>query len=98
MAFKETVRSYTANLNPNTKQIGTISIMCDTARLIIGFVDPADTLPPNTYDGSSKLGCGFQPFASYPFYLELLRNGAPLSVSFKPEDTPQPTFVVIASK
>lgn len=96
-AFKETVRSYTANLNPNKKQLGSINIMCDTAKLVVGFIDPADPIQPNTYDPASKVGNGYQPFGSFPYYIDLLRNGAPVSVTFRPDDTP-PTFIVIASK
>ncbi len=97
MPFKQTVRSFTANLNPNKKQIGTISIVCDTAKLVVAFVDPADPIPANSFDPDSNVGNGYQPFSSFPLYIDLLRNGAPVSVSFKPEDTP-PTFILIASK
>lgn len=95
--FKEIVRSYTAKLNPNKKQGGTISIICDTAKLVIGFVDPGDPIPANAYDASTKTGNGYQPFSTFPLYLDLLRNGSPVSVSFSPDDQP-PLFVVIGSK
>lgn len=96
-AFKETVRSYSANLNPNKKQVGCIIMTCDTARLVVGFLDPADAIQPNTYDPATKIGNGFQPFSSFPFYLDLLRNGTPVTVTFRPDDVP-PTFIVVGSK
>jgi len=35
----------------------------------------------------------YQPIAQFEHYLDLIRNEKPISVTFRPEDSP-PTFVV----
>lgn len=95
MPFIETVRSYSAFLYPNRKQSGRINLYCDRAKLYLIFNDPADPVPANTYNSSLKIGVGCQPFTSYAQFLDLVRNEGPISVTFRPEDSP-PTFVVYA--
>ena len=95
MAFTETVRTYSAFLYPNKKQTARINLRCDTAKLYLLFSDPAEPVPGNSYSSATKTGVGHQPFSSYPHYLDLVRNEGPISITFRPEDSP-PVFVVYA--
>ncbi len=57
------------------------------------FPDPSGTLSPNTFSAATKIGVAYQPIAQFEHYLDLIRNEKPISVTFRPEDSP-PTFVV----
>ena len=94
MAFIKTLERYDAFLYPNQgKQSGRINLSFDDHKLYLLFVDPADPLSVNTYNATTKIGVAYQHFSQYQHYLDLVRNEKPISVTFRPEDTP-PTFVV----
>lgn len=94
MAFIKTLQRYDAFLYPNQgKQSGRINLYCDDHKLYLLFVDPADALTPNTFNAATKTGIACQRFSQYQYYLDLVRNEKPISVTFRPEDAP-PTFVV----
>jgi len=90
----EGVQRYDAFLYPNEgRQNGRINLYCEDNRLYLIFRDPSDTLPPNTYNSTSKIGVAYQPFSQFQHYLDLIRNEKPIWVTFRPYDTP-PVFVV----
>ena len=94
MAFIKTVSRYSAFLYPNgDKQSGRINLYCGDNKLYLIFVDPADPMSSNSYSETSKVGVAYQRFSQYEHYLDLVRNEKPISVTFRPEDSP-PNFVV----
>lgn len=94
MAFIKTLQRYDAFLYPNQdKQSGRINLYCDDHKLYLIFIDPVDVLPANSFNSTSKTGVAYQHFSQYPHFLDLVRNEKPISVTFRPDDTP-PTFVV----
>jgi hypothetical protein len=81
-------------LYPNQgKQSGRINLSLDDHKLYLLFVDPVDPLSVNTYKATTKIGVAYQHFSQYQHDLDLVRNGKPILVTFRSEDTP-PTFVV----
>ena len=94
MAFIKTLTRYDAFLYPNKgKQSGRINLYCDDHKLYMLFVDPADSLSPNSFNATTKIGVAYQPIAQFEKYLDLIRNEKPIRVTFRPEDSP-PSFVV----
>ncbi|MEW6491997.1 MAG: hypothetical protein AB1589_05530 [Cyanobacteriota bacterium] len=94
MAFIETVNQYTPFLYPNQgKRSGRINLYCNTSKLYLIFADPSVPMSPNSYSPDTKIGVAYQPFEQYQHYLDLLRNEGPISITFRPEDSP-PSFVV----
>ena len=94
MAYIKLLDRYDAFLYPNQgKQSGRINLYCGDHKLYLLFVDPADPMPANSFNAVAKIGTAYQRFAQYPHYLDLLRNEKPISVTFRPEDSP-PSFVV----
>ena len=97
MAFIEPVKRYSAFLYPDeTSRAGRINLHCSTARLYLIFRDDGGPLPSNSYNETHKIGVAYQPFSRYEHYVDLVRNEGPISVTFRPEDTP-PNYVVYAA-
>jgi hypothetical protein len=97
MAFVETVQRYAAFLYPHSgRKGGRINLYCHSHRLYLIFTDPSQSSQSNTFNESIKTGVAYQTFDAYAEYLDLVRNEGPISVTFRPEDTP-PTFVVYAA-
>jgi hypothetical protein len=94
MAFIKTLTRYDAFLYPvSGKQSARLNLVCDDHKLYIIFADPADPISPNSFNAATKTGVAYQRYAQYAQYLDLVRNEKPISVTFRPEDTP-PSFVV----
>lgn len=97
MPFVEPVQRYAAFLYPDPpKRAGRINLYCTSAKLYLLFGDPADPLPSNTYDATSKTGVGYQHIDDYDRYIDLVRNEGPIQVTFNPDAVP-PSFVVYAA-
>ena len=97
MASIEPVKRYSAFLYPDEgKRAGRINLHCSTQRLYLIFWDTDAPLPNNTYNDSHKIGVAYQRFDKYQHFLDLVRNEGPISVTFRPEDTP-PNYVVYAA-
>ena len=47
----------------------------------------------NSYNETRKIGVAYQRFSQNQHYLDLVRNEKPISVTFRPENSP-PNFVV----
>jgi len=95
MAFLKVVTSYDVMLYPGQgKQRGRININCfEDYKLYLIFLDPSEPVTTDFYNATSKIGVAHQYFNQYPHFLDLLRNEKPITVTFRPEDTP-PSFVV----
>lgn len=91
--FIERVKRYSAFLYPNAgNSKARINLYCDTNKLYLIFNE--GTLPTNSYNVGNKIGVGYENFASYQAYLDLVRNEGPISVTFNPDAK---SFVVYAA-
>ena len=100
MAFVKTCGHYAVFVYPNeTDVLARINLYCaDNNKLYVLFKDlPVGELPPNTYNQSAKVGVAYAPLSQYPNYIDLIRNEAPIKVTFRSEDNP-PRYVVYASQ
>lgn len=94
-SFVKNAPTYFAALNPD-KGTARININCDDGfKLFIIFQNPP--LPPAEFNTGTKIGVAFVDIAQYPYYLDLVRNEKPISVTFNPDFTP-PIFTVHASE
>jgi len=97
MATIEPVKRYSAFLYPNEgRRDGRINLYCSTKRLYLIFKDTSDPLPANYYNDTHNIGVAYQRADMYEHYVDLVRNEGPISVTFRPEDTP-PVYVVYAA-
>ena len=94
MAFIKTVRRYSAFLYPGKRENeGRINLYCDDQKLYLIFRSGSDEMPDNYYNEGAKIGVAYEEFSRFPYYLDLIRNEKPISVTFSPEATP-PAYVV----
>ena len=96
-AFIKTAATYFVALYPQSSTGGTarINLYCDTHRLYVIFKkNPAEA---NTFDAASKTGVAYADISQFPYYLDLVRNEKPISVTFNPDVTP-PNYVVHANE
>jgi hypothetical protein len=94
MAYIKTLNRYSAFLYPG-KSIseGRINLYCDDHKLYLLFRSDETELPNNSFNASSKTGVAYENLSRFPYYLDLIRNEKPISVTFNPDATP-PAYVV----
>jgi hypothetical protein len=96
MAIK-TVNRYSAFLYPGVRaDEGRINLYCGDHKLYLIFRSDEAELPSNSFNSSNKIGVAYENFSRFPYYLDLIRNEKPISVTFNPDATP-PVYVVFCA-
>ena len=95
--FVKTAATYFVALYPasSTGGTGRINLYCDTHRLYLIFKkNPTDV---NSFNAATSTGVAYVDIAQFPYYLDLVRNEKPVSVTFNPDSSP-PSYVVHANE
>jgi len=95
MSFIKGLKSYSAFLYPCENDTGgRINLYCeDQHRLYLIFQNSGSSPSANTYDASDQTGVAYRPISHYEHYIDLIRNEAPIWVTFNPDSAP-PSYAV----